>query len=250
MDNKVPPRVEAPGAWSDLERRPNMVRIQEETKGVKPGINFGRLTILGWCFRIKDNANNYVWCAVCQCECGKIQIKRLGHLRNGSTLSCGCIVKEKCIEKNGTHKLTKHPLYHVWTGIKYRCFYKGSENNKRYGGRGIQVCEEWIRDFQTFYNWAIIAGWKPKHDIDRIDNDGNYEPSNCHFVKRKINCRNKGNNHLVEAFGEIKTAMEWSEDGRCMVNYFNLMDRLNKHGWNPEKAIATPARKIRTCVVN
>ena len=88
------------------------------------------------------------------------------------------------------HGLSKHPLYFAWQDMKQRCYNKNRRQYKHWGGRGITVCNEWLHDFKVFYNWSIENGYKKGLQIDRIDNDGNYEPNNCHFVSQAENNRN------------------------------------------------------------
>ena len=91
-----------------------------------------------------------------------------------------------------THKLSHHPLYEVWASMKKRCYTKKNTAYKRYGKRGIRVCDEWKNSFKIFYNWSINSGWELGLEIDRRNNDGNYEPLNCRFVTRQRNMRNQG----------------------------------------------------------
>ena len=96
------------------------------------------------------------------------------------------------------HGLTKHPLYKVWQDMKTRCYNNNNVNYKNYGGRGIIVCEEWLNDPKAFYDFALSHGWSKDLTIDRIDNNGNYEPNNCHFITRAENNRN-----------QRKTKLDW-----------------------------------------
>lgn len=112
------------------------------------------------------------------------------------TKSCGCEQKRKASECNITHGKSRRgmvtKLYEKWCAMKQRCY---DENNPRYpnwGGRGISVCEEWLSNFESFEWWAINNGYDPSMQIDRINNDGNYEPLNCRFVTNKENSRNRG----------------------------------------------------------
>lgn len=89
------------------------------------------------------------------------------------------------------HGLCKHSLHSVWRNMKYRCYKESSKDYKNYGARVIIICSEWKNDFKTFYNWAIDNGWKPNLTIDRINNDGDYEPNNCRFVTRLIQASNR-----------------------------------------------------------
>lgn len=127
-------------------------------------------------------------------------------------------------------------ISNVWRGIKARCTNAKHSAYHNYGGRGITVCKQWLESFDVFKSWAVDNGYADDLEIDRIDNNGNYEPSNCHFVSRKENSRNRRDNHLISAFGETKTLVEWSEDARCEVTQFALMERIYV-GWKPEDAI-------------
>ena len=89
-----------------------------------------------------------------------------------------------------THGKTNTKLYKVWKSIKSRCTKVNDQNYERYGGRGILICDEWKFDFENFYNWSMNNNYKEKSSIDRINNDGNYEPSNCRFTTREVQCRN------------------------------------------------------------
>lgn len=87
------------------------------------------------------------------------------------------------------HGLRHHPLYNTWRGMKQRCSDPNHNRYNNYGNRNIKVCSGWINDFMAFYNWAIKNGWQKNLTIDRRDNDGNYEPSNCRFLTRAENNR-------------------------------------------------------------
>lgn len=102
------------------------------------------------------------------------------------------------------HGLRKHPLYNVWWNMKTRCYRKNYKQYKDWGGRGIRVCEKWINNFVSFYNWAIKNGHAKGLVIDRIDNNGNYEPSNCRFVTRAISGQNKRNILTWDEVREIR----------------------------------------------
>lgn len=93
-----------------------------------------------------------------------------------------------------THGQTHTPLYNVWYGIKQRCYYKKNISYKNYGARGIKICQEWLDDFMDFYNWAMDNGYQEGLTIDRIDVNGNYEPSNCKWSTKEQQANNKRNN--------------------------------------------------------
>lgn len=124
--------------------------------------------------------------------------------------------------------------------MKNRCFNDGDEDYRRYGARGITVCNEWLNDFAAFREWSCSHGYAKGLSIDRIDNDGDYCPENCRWATQTQQSRNTRFNHPLTAFGETKLLCEWIEDKRCKVKYTTLWNRL-KWKWDAEKALATPA---------
>lgn len=131
---------------------------------------------------------------VCKCDCGTEKEVHDQSLKNGRIKSCGCLTKER----TSTHGLTNSPIYKVWEAIKSRCYNKNRAAYKDYGGRGITMSAEWKSNFKIFYDWAINNGWQQGLEIDRINNDGNYEPGNCRFVTTKDNSRNRRSVKLTE----------------------------------------------------
>lgn len=125
----------------------------------------------------------------------------------------------------------------------YRCSYPKHSSYKYYGGRGIKVCDEWIKDKESFYIWAKTHGYKKGLEIDRIDSDGNYEPLNCRWVTKVTNNRNKRNNVYYNINGESHTLKEWCEIKNIDYNMVEHRVYINK--WNVEKAINTPSLKPR-----
>ena len=125
--------------------------------------------------------------------------------------------------------------------MKRRCTNPADDKYYRYGARGIKVCDEWL-NWDTFFAWAE-GRYRPGLSINRIDNDGGYNPENCEFTDVVSQARNKSSNHLVTAFGETKILIEWVEDPRCVVTYAALQLRLTRRKWDPEKAITTPLIK-------
>jgi hypothetical protein len=105
------------------------------------------------------------------------------------------------------------------------------------------MCAEWRSSFVAFREWAMSNGYADGLEIDRRENDGPYAPDNCRWVTHSKNCRNRRSNVLVTAFGETKTVIEWGEDPRCSVAYQTLRQRIQKYGWDPERAITTPLTK-------
>jgi hypothetical protein len=183
------------------------------------GKRYGRLVIL-------KRSNSSIKKVVAICDCGKTKEFLLNNIIRGDSRSCGCYLIEKSREraiKNIKHNLSRHPLCKVWTGMKERCYNKKCVAFLNYGGRGIKICDNWVNDLISFYNWAILNGWEKGLEIDRIDVNGNYEPSNCRFVSSFENSRNKRNNILISFNGEVKILKDWAV--KYNVNY----KRLHKH---------------------
>lgn len=200
------------------------------------GQRFGRLTVLG---RAENKGLATMW--ECLCDCGNLKFIASSSLRNGITKSCGCLQREMVSTTMMTHGKSKTSLYNKWHGIKQRCENQNNSCFKDYGGRGIKLCDEW-QNFDSFQEWALENGYQDELTIERINNNGNYEPGNCKWVTRKEQGNNKRNNRLLSYKGETKTMHQWSEESG--VNYNTLYTRL-QNGWSVEKALTTPTKKYK-----
>lgn len=195
----------------------------------------GRLKVLD--FERKDGSL-YAW-VECSCEAKTRKLVKAIYLRRGSIRSCGCL-RQEAIQKPKSHGLCRHPLYGVWNTMNMRC---KNKDDPRYGGRGISVCDEWRSDFKRFYDWAMENGWEKGVSIERINNDGNYEPKNCKWIPMNEQAWNRRSTLRITAFGETKLAHEWAIDPRCKVRADCLRHRIQK-GWSEEEAITTvPIRR-------
>ena len=146
-----------------------------------------------------------------KCHCGSEYITNLSHITSGHTKSCGCL-RLRYLQRGGLEKNQyDNTISACLAGMKARCYNPQNAYYHRYGGRGIEICEEWRNSSESFKQWCLSNGWEKGLQLDRINNDGNYEPSNCRWITRKQNCRNKSNNVIIEYKGEIKTLAEWIE---------------------------------------
>ena len=132
-------------------------------------------------------------------------------------------------------------LYRIWENMRSRC-YRTSKGKtyQRYGGRGIRVCEEWRASFEIFRDWAILNGYEESLELDRIDNDKDYEPSNCRFVSHRENSWNRRNGRMIYYEGKRMCLAEWSEE--LGINYETLRTRFRLN-WSVERAFTTEVRK-------
>ena len=204
------------------------------------GQKFHRLQVIGFAGIGKEN--RAMW--ECQCECGNIVIVAGKNLRNGSTKSCGCYnidaIKARNTIVHGTHLETHTKLFHVWSGMLSRCNNPNFISYKHYGGKGIRVCKEWEKDFAKFKEWAIANGYQEDLTIDRIDYNGNYEPSNCRWCTLKEQARNRSSNKLITYNGETHCLADWADI--LGMNYNLLLSRIRSNKYSIEEAFTKPPR--------
>lgn len=194
------------------------------------GNQYGRLTAIK---RVgTDKWGGSLW--LCRCECGNEKTVSYGHLKSGASQSCGCLCTERTRQINTKHSMSRTRLYRVWHHINNRCNNPNIDGFKDYGGRGIKMCNEW-KDFTCFMTWALNNGYTDTMSIDRIDVNGNYEPSNCRWVTMKEQQNNKRNNHLITYKGITKTVSEWAEERG--IKYGTLFARLTRYHWDVATAL-------------
>lgn len=216
------------------------------------GQRFGKLVVIkneG----IHETRRTAMW--LCKCDCGNEKVVAAHDLKHGTT-SCGCIAKisklknlklghelldKKAMERKsiikelneGNYEAASKRLYTIWTQMKSRCNDTARKEYKNYGGRGIKVCEEW-NEFTQFLRWAVSNGYKDNLTLDRKDNNGDYEPSNCRWISFKEQQNNRRNNHTVNINGVNHTISEWSDISGIKQNtiYYRI-----KRGWKGEEII-------------
>ena len=203
------------------------------------GMVFSRLTVLHLSYK---KQRHYYY--TCRCECGNIKDVRSDQLINGMAKSCGClqreVAKSTMAQTMRKHGMNKHPLTGVFNAMKQRCYNPKCKQYPDYGGRGIHICDEWLNNRKSFFEWAIAIGYQDGLTIDRINVNSDYSPSNCRFVSMKEQSRNKRNNVMITYKDKTHSLMEWCDI--LGLNYFTILRRI-KRGWNIEKAFETPIRK-------
>lgn len=200
------------------------------------GKRFGRLTVM----RRAEGTKKTSW--VCVCDCGTAERPyRQDNLRYGQTRSCGCVQREIVGSIRVSHRMTKTPEYRTWLHINSRCTNPKNPSWRLYGGRGITVCKEWANSFEAFY---AFMGKRPSrnHSIDRLDPDGNYEPSNCRWATTKEQGRNKRTclDLRVEHDGKALSLSEWVDE--TGLSYNTLYARIITKGWSADRALTQPQR--------
>jgi hypothetical protein len=174
-----------------------------------------------------------------ECDCGNIKVIKSQAVRLGLVVSCGCYSKELLIKNLTTHNCSRHPNFKTWQSMISRCTKETDKDYPSYGGRGIKVCDDWL-DPNKF---IADMGLKPtkKHTLDRIDNNGNYEPKNCRWASPLEQSHNKRNNRNLTAYGETLCMAEFSR--KYNIPQTTIMRRLAK-GMTAEQIIETPIRAI------
>lgn len=208
-------------------------------------MRFGRLVCIKPVGRYEKN-RSIIW--QCKCDCGNVVEVVRGSLVSGKTRSCGCLQKEKATEACksrtihgfGAQKLTGSGLYKSWAHMKERCLNSNNQNYKYYGGRGIKVCKKWL----TFNGFRedMERSYKRGLCIERIDNNGDYEPSNCRWANRVEQNNNKRNNRLITCHGETMTVAQWAR--KTGIAYKTIINRIYC-GWDPRLAVTALPRFIK-----
>lgn len=189
------------------------------------GMKFGRLTVIELIPKRSSDCQT-VW--KCRCDCGNICIVKSGNLNSGNTKSCGCIKSENAAKLKFSHGMQGTKIYRIWQGMKNRCFNPNTKGYKNYGGRGISIYPAWIDDFQAFYDYVSTLEnfGKEGYSLDRIDNNGNYEPNNLRWADAKTQRRNQNGKMIyVEYKNKTMPLVEAAE--KSGISYSALKARFN-----------------------
>lgn len=198
------------------------------------GDRFGRLVAISVAPRV-EGQNRPVW--ICKCDCGNEVLLIANRLTSGNTTSCGCFRADEARRRRTRHGHTStHGAsleYMVWAGMIQRCTNPSHASYQQYGGRGISVHERW----SDFRNFIADMGERPtsKHSIDRINNDGNYEPSNCRWATPAEQMSNRSDNRIVEFGGIKKPLSHWARD--LGITHSSLAERIDSGRWSLQDAL-------------
>lgn len=211
---------------------------------IVPGERYTRLVIVGQAESRLAPCGKPYRMVECLCDCGKSTVIAWNSLRSGNTQSCGCLRDEAVSKAQTTHGLSKHPAYMSYKSMKRRVSPDGNDPH-RYHDRGIGICDEWVDDFEAFFEWAIKAGCRKGLELDRIDNDLGYSPDNCRWVTRKANLHNREISHwwvvddvAYESASEVFKAIGIKQNSlrlRCespnWPNYYKIPRYPNRQWW-------------------
>ena len=203
------------------------------------GQRFGRLLAI----EPTDEKRNGKVKWLCRCDCGNTATVLNYNLLNRHTLSCGCLQRERAKESATTHSMCGTRLYRTWAHMRERCLNPNTRNYDGYGGRGITICDEWLK-FDSFAEWAIESGYSADLTIERIDNDKGYTPSNCRWATPFEQASNKRSNHTFTIDGVTDTMTNWAR--KFGIKPTTVFDRLH-NGWSEFEALTIPIgeRKCR-----
>lgn len=182
------------------------------------GNKYGRLTVIGVAESRRKPSGALMSYWLCECDCGTKKEISGEALRDGRVITCGCGVKERIAKLNYSHGMSNIREYKSWQHIKYRCLNKNAAKYPDYGGRGITICERWINSFENFY--SDMGKAPDKHTIDRIDVNGNYEPTNCRWASNTTQTNNQRKTIRIDFHGEQLTMSEIARKINMPYKYF------------------------------
>lgn len=189
------------------------------------GNKYGRLTVVG--LSPKKSGRKSFW--VCKCLCGNEHLVRSDSLKSGNVQSCGCLKKEQDkdnLTKNHRHKESHTHLYKTWLGMKARVSNRNNKRYERYGGRGITMCDDWLKNYESFRDWAKRNGYDENLTIERVDVNGNYEPNNCTWIPFAEQANNRTTTIWVEWEGRKQNIAQWAKE--LGFNRRTLYDRYHR----------------------
>lgn len=210
---------------------PQYIPLSKNMKDLSNQV-IGRLTVLGAISQDKKGRLNWL----CLCSCGNEIVVSSNNLRQGHTTSCGCYKMEQIKNANITHGMTHHPLRQTWNSMIQRCTNLNNKRFSNYGGRGISVCNQWRHDFKAFHDYVsqLPHCGEKGYSLDRINNNGNYEPGNVRWATRSEQANNTTNTRLLTYDGKTQRVIAWAEEIGISSKALNARLRRN---WPLERAL-------------
>lgn len=199
----------------------------------RTGIRYGNLVALNPISR-RSTSGEMIW--NCKCDCGTYSEVLGGHLSSGHTVSCGCFAPIATSARTRKHGESRRitPEYRAWKHINNRCFNPNNKSYPNYGARGIKVCRRWRNSYEHFLE-DMGRRPSPRLQIERVDNDGDYAPSNCIWGTRKEQANNKRNNVRISHAGVTKTIAQWAD--AIGVRDYIVRKRYKQCGWTMAEII-------------
>lgn len=208
-------------------------------KRLEEGARFGRLTVTGDLgIRLAKSGKYRKHYYSCVCDCGTTVETQRGQLLRGIVRSCGCLFKEQLLARNTTHGRSSTKLFKVWQGVISRCEIQTASNYPNYGGRGISVCPRWRKSFEAFLT-DMGDRPTPKHTLERVNTNGNYEPSNCRWATRLEQSLTSRRTVTLTLGGVSAPQSYWARASE--VPHATLARRL-KAGWSLDRALSEKTR--------
>ena len=203
------------------------------------GLRFNNLTAVRFDHRDERvKGGQHYW--LFRCDCGNEVVLRKNSVTSNNTTCCADCARKRKALVNTKHGGVGTRLYREWAGIIQRCINPKDTSWERYGAKGVTVCDEWL-SFPAFREWAYANGYDDSLTIDRINPNGNYEPSNCRWASVREQANNKQGTLWVEYGGERMQLSYWAD--RLGIPYHTLYDRLHRYGWSVERAFTEPVRR-------
>lgn len=197
------------------------------------------LTVIGF----QHMSNKGTWFK-CLCDCGNIKAVKPTFWANGNVKSCGCYAESlKLVHSKDVDRIRR-----IYAGMVQRCYNPNAHAYQHYGGRGISICDEWRYNRELFVEWSLNNGYADDLTIDRINNDGNYEPGNCRWADRKTQANNQRRDNIVPPIrkprktwtidGETKFCRDWCKE--YGISYEAAYYRINHKGMTVKEALISP----------
>lgn len=193
---------------------------------------------------IKTKKYRMFECLCLGCDKNNVKIVSLSSLRSKESTSCGCEKRRKTSESRKVHGFRYHPVRSVHRHMIDRCYNPKDKDYRYYGGRGVTICKEWRHDLGAFATWALANGYeKNVTQIDRKNNNGNYEPDNCHFVTRSMQMNNTRNNVIVKFKGQKFTFINFWRKYNKGISYPTALIRYKNQGMSAIQSVTMPLKR-------